>query len=793
MTRAPGSPWLNPPGKTAVFLADTGTALEREQVLRWIRETRAAAGSKSNNWKLIGIRSWIAQQRSGAVRQLTRLLEQEAELKETDHLFFIPIRVLWFPQIVNGERKARLRDLFLGDPRDPSALRQRWIYARDSGRCYPIVGSGSGTQDLISRYVPSGRGSTSELDEKAEFILRMAAIALERAERNERGARYKVPRLVKEAIVGKPDFILELKHAAAETGQTEEQSLAKAKTCLKEIAADHSTLFIDLMVALSRYLYRRGYDKQIAYLEEDVKKIRALTQQYPVAFLMTHKTYLDGLIMACLIYELDLPPLHLIGGSNMNFVGGGRFSRKAGTIFIRRSFSDDPIYKLVLKHYIRYLVEKRFPLNWAFEGTRSRTGKLMPPRYGMLRYVVDAAVNLDNTALHLIPVTIAYDQLPDITDYVSEQRGQAKKKESLSWLKTYVDRISRPYGRIHVRFGEPVVVESRRTGEPESPVIDQLALQKLSFQVAVEANRVTPVTATSLISFCLLAHGYKALTLAELMEEIRDIDKMLNMFSIPRAGDYDFSTPESLQLTISKLAANGALICYEEGVEPVYAVATGHKRTIAYYRNTIVHFFVTSAIAELALITASASTARSLEAFYDEAMRLRDLLKFEFFFSEKKAFIEEINSNLDQRLPDWRVILCERPSSLEEMYPVVAHCTLRTFFDAYKVVADVLSLDVGESQPGDRAIIDRCMKLGSQMVLQQRIASDDAVNSFYFSNALRLAESRGLMETGAEEKRRILVAEIGDVLYRMDLIAAFAERGKFRYKNRMQHRLKHDS
>jgi glycerol-3-phosphate O-acyltransferase len=116
-------------------------------------------------------------------------------------------------------------------------------------------------------------------------------------------------------------------------------------------------------------------------------------------------------------FDNDFPAPHILGGVNMAFAGLGFLARRAGAIFIRRSFQDDPLYKMILRQYISYLMEKRFPLSWAFEGTRSRVGKLMPPRYGLLKYVMDSAHATGLRNLHIIPISISYDMIGDVKDY----------------------------------------------------------------------------------------------------------------------------------------------------------------------------------------------------------------------------------------------------------------------------------------------------------------------------------------------------------------------------------------
>ena len=157
-----------------------------------------------------------------------------------------------------------------------------------------------------------------------------------------------------------------------------------------------------------------------------------------------------------MLWENDLPPNHTAGGINMNFFPVGPLVRRTGVFFIRRSFKENPLYKIVLRSYLDYLVEKRFPLEWYMEGGRSRSGKLMPPRLGLLCYVVDSMQRGKAEDIMLVPVSIAYDQIQDVLDYAREAQGEDKEKESLGWVLSAVRSLRRRYGNIHIRFGEPV-------------------------------------------------------------------------------------------------------------------------------------------------------------------------------------------------------------------------------------------------------------------------------------------------------------------------------------------------
>jgi glycerol-3-phosphate O-acyltransferase len=142
----------------------------------------------------------------------------------------------------------------------------------------------------------------------------------------------------------------------------------------------------------------------------------------------------DASLPGLLLYENDLPMLHTFGGINLDIAGFGTLMRRSGGTFIRRAFHDDPVYKLVLRRYVAYLLERRFPMSWALEGTRSRLGKLPPPRYGLLKYTLEAAHEAGIEDLHIVPFVTSFDQIRDVEEYAAEQTGRTKPAESFGWL-----------------------------------------------------------------------------------------------------------------------------------------------------------------------------------------------------------------------------------------------------------------------------------------------------------------------------------------------------------------------
>jgi glycerol-3-phosphate O-acyltransferase len=405
----------------------------------------------------------------------------------------------------------------------------------------------------------------------------------------------------------------------------------------------------------------------------------------------------------------------------------------------------------------------------------------MPPRFGLLNWVVDSYVRFAADVV-LMPVAIMYDQVPEVADYVAEARGVTKRAESASWFMKYVSGLHNPFGRIHVRFGDGVSLAEELGPQREDHTPSKLDLQKIAFQVAVQANEVTPVMVSAMVSFVLLAHGHRALTLGELGRELSSLLAFVRLLELPTTGDVDLASREMLETVLGQLRHTGVIAVYEEGASPVYAVPPESATAAAYYRNTCVHFFVPSAIAELALQHAAEQDAPDrLESFRAEALRIRDLLKFEFFFDEKEAFLASIERESSLRAPDWRGRL-DSPAGvsglLASLDPLLSPGALRPFIEAYWVLADALVWEDPALPFSAKPFLKRCAALGLQRVRQRRVASEESASTAYLESALKLVGHRGLLEGEPEQLRdgrRRFAASLATLARRIDRLALLAD------------------
>lgn len=742
--RAPGD---GPP--SVVFLIDARNGFEAELLRERIRST---ADGRPFQIALLARR---------ASADLTRVADA-IEASGDPHVWLQPLRLIWLPS-PKPPGTGLIQDLLAAQIENPGPLRSRRILARSPERVCLLCGEGATLASVRERAarVWTSVGTREDL---AAFARRQALIVLDRAERAERGARYKVPRLLPPDVFANDEFRARMWDLAQETDRDPEEVLRTAASYLDEMAATQTPFTLDLLVAIMRAMYTASHERDIDVVPAQMERIEALIRHKPVAFVMSHKSMLDSIALQCVLFDRNQPMPLTFGGINLNTPGIGTLARRAGVIFLRRSFQDNEIYKSTFRRYIDYLIEKRFSLLWALEGTRSRTGKLLPPRYGLFNYVVEAILRTRIFDMTFVPVNITYDQVPEVGDYVIEQQGREKKAEGAGWFLRFM-RKGAPHGRIFLRFGEPLtlgdIVERDDLEQGISAATRQGAVQKLAFETAVRMNDATPITPTAVVTLILLAAGKRAQPLANIQYLARPGMALVRRRRLEVVGRTDFKNPDAVREVLEELHATGIVSYFDDGEERLYGIGPDQHLKAAYYRNTIIHYFITDALLELALLQ---SAGRTETEFWEALDALRDLLKHEFYFRLRPEWIANAEARLALRFRNWRRALAGGKEGVREMFadvrPLLAHAVLRAFIDAYAVVARRLCRLGGEDIGERKAFITSCLTLGRHLCHEGRLFSEESVSRALFDTALKLADQRSLTAAGPDlHARRVQFLE----------------------------------
>lgn len=693
----------------------------------------------------------------GVLAQLVEKLESD------DDRSVVPVRVFWVAAGLPTHSKV-VGFLSGRDTYRPPERLQRRILRKDPSRARVVAGEPAKVSELRQQWRDTTVGESPR--EFARFVIRRATLAIERVEYRLLGPEYKSPRLVKPEMLASSRFRAGLDAIPG-------ASVDDAGKILDELATGWSRFSVDLIPTLSKLIFSRGFDPKIDYDVRQIESMRKGLDSHPAVMLFSHRSNLDSMVLTVAMQENRLPRANMFGGINMAFGFMGPLMRRSGVIFIRRSIGDDPLYKYVLKEYVGYVVEKRFNLSWAIEGTRSRTGKMLPPKLGLMAYVADAYLDGRTEDILLQPVAISFDQLHEIAEYAEYARGGEKAAEGLSWLYNFIKaQGERNYGKIYVRFPEAVSVR-QYLGVPhgpmaEDPAAKRLALQKMAFEVAWRILRVTPVNATGLVSALLLTTRGRALTLGQLHHTLQDsLDYMERKQTPMSISAHRLRTQEGVRSAVDALSNRHPVTRVDGGREPVWRIAPEDELAAAFYRNSVIHAFLETSIVELALAHAAHADGDRLEAFWAQAMRLRDLLKFDFYFADSNAFRANVSEEMDWQ-DDWETRVAAGGTEVEQLLlakkPLMSHAMLRTFFEAYEILADVLR--DAPAEIAEKELTKLAMGVGSQYVAQGRVRSNEPVSTLLFMTARQVAADQGLLEPAADlaDRREAFHAELRAIL-----------------------------
>ena len=386
----------------------------------------------------------------------------------------------------------------------------------------------------------------------------------------------------------------------------------KARGYAYEIAADYSYTFVRFAAMALSWFWNRIYDGV------DLKHFREfqkIAPDYEVIYVPCHRSHIDYLLVSYFVYHNGLVPPHVAGGVNLNLPVLGRFLRMGGAFFLRRSFRAQKLYAAVFHEYLSTILAQGTAIEYFIEGTRSRTGRLLPPMAGMLSMTVRAYLRTPERPVMFQPIYVGYERLVEGSSYTAELSGQTKKSESLLDLFKVLGILRKKYGRVHVSFAEPVfldqMLEAREPAWREvikaddkpawlNPMIDELGNR-----IMIAINQAAHVNAINLLAAALLATQKHALGRTELLAQLRlYLDMLADCRYSPRIS-FTQKSPEEI---VSYGFDMGVLESRDHPLGEIIAVKPDQAVLLTYFRNNISHLVAVSS-----LVAASFLNSRRVE------------------------------------------------------------------------------------------------------------------------------------------------------------------------------------
>ena len=393
------------------------------------------------------------------------------------------------------------------------------------------------------------------------------------------GPPRKTVQRIQEEVLRSRRLVAEAKEIERAEKLTAQQIEKRARVALREIAADPKPWMFGFAQPIMSWVFRKIFDG-IDVDVQGLEKVRAAARKGPLVIVPSHKSHIDYLVLSYVFLTHDLVPPLVAAGANLSFWPLGFFFRRGGAFFLRRTFKGDKLYGAVFRAYVRKMLRESFNIEFFIEGGRSRTGKLLAPKLGLLGMVVEAA--LDDDGAHarkaqIVPISIGYEKVIEEKSYAKEAAGGEKKKEDVAGLLKATRVLGAQYGRLNIQFDDPMPLGEtlREYGalaawDEEANIVVaaeeaqwKQATQRLAHRIVYGIDRVTAVTATALAASALLASGKRGIVRQELLAQARFLIERaranqgrLSAALVDDSGGLD---TEALDRAIELLARDGDL------------------------------------------------------------------------------------------------------------------------------------------------------------------------------------------------------------------------------------------
>ncbi|KAH9220114.1 putative acyltransferase [Leptodontidium sp. 2 PMI_412] len=365
-------------------------------------------------------------------------------------------------------------------------------------------------------------------------------------------------------------------------------------------------------------LLTRAYHQGIHVSSEEVIRLRTVAEKaeknkQSIIFLPCHRSHVDYVSLQLICYRLGLGLPTVVSGDNLNFPVVGSFLQHAGAMWIRRSFGDDILYSTLVQSYIDTLLQGGFNFECFIEGGRSRVGKLLPPKFGILSFILDSILSGRVEDAIICPVSTQYDKVIETEGYVTELLGVPKKKENLADFLSASSVLSLKLGRVDVRFHEPWSLrqfisdqQGRTTGIPKGidmrstidPATKQKMLRTMGYKVLSDINAVSVVMPTALIGTVLLTLRGRGVGQAELIRRVEWLSDRVRSKG-GRVAHFG-NTPTSAVIARGLDVLGKDLVGVVEGLpEPTYYAVDRFQ--LSFYRNMTIHLFISEALVSVAM------------------------------------------------------------------------------------------------------------------------------------------------------------------------------------------------
>jgi glycerol-3-phosphate O-acyltransferase len=554
--------------------------------------------------------------------------------------------------------------------------------------------------------------------------------------------------------------------------RTRRAVLLEARRHANEIAANYSPVFITFMSLALRSLWNRLYDG-IEF--QHVDTLQQVAEGNEIVYVPCHRSHMDYLLLSYAIYERGYAVPHIAAGLNLNLPIVGRFLRKGGAFFIRRSFRGNSLYTVVFMKYLAAMMARGHSIEYFIEGGRSRTGRLRPPMTGMLSMTVRSYLREPRRPVVFVPVYFGYERIVEGPTYIGELSGAPKEKESIFGLLRTFGRLRQRFGNVHVNFGEPIYLDTlldRYAPDWRDTVFDDqnrpwvgALVDELALTIMRHINSAASVSPINLLALALLATPRQSMLEADLLRQIETMEAVLA--AIPY-DDRVTVTRQSAAEVVDYGIALKSITRDRHRAGDIVRMSAEQAVLATYYRNNVLHLFAMPSLIACCFLANAVLRTEDVQRL---AARIYPYVAAELFMRcteqeldgiVERALVSLASLGLLEGSRDSHTWRRPAPSSEAAMQlSLLAQTTIQTIERYYLAIA--LLVRAGSGEITQKLLEERCQLMAQRMTMLYGFNSPEFFDPSLFENFIDLLRARGVVR--ANDSGRLL---FDDVLIRVE-------------------------
>ncbi|HWR91549.1 MAG TPA: 1-acyl-sn-glycerol-3-phosphate acyltransferase, partial [Desulfobacterales bacterium] len=643
-----------------------------------------------------------------------------------------------------------LMDMLFGPEEDPGQLRRLAALFKTSGNVFVEI---SPPVDLC-RFLARPEMADHGRDYQAAVLRGEVLDQISRHRQSITGPTLKSRAELKESILSGERFQRFMQTHAENRQIPLAEVRAKAGECLDEISAAPSPNWIRFYSGIIGWIFRTIFDG-VALDAEGLAAVKRMALREPVVFVPSHKSHVDYLLLSYVLYHNDLPCPLVAAGKNLSFWPIGPLFRRGGAFFIRRSFKGAVLYAQAFAEYVHKILEEGFSIEQFIEGGRSRTGKVLMPKLGLLSILLTAQRNGACRDMIIAPVSIGYDRVLEEKSYLEEIEGGQKQPENFWQVVRARKFLRRRYGKVYLQFAEPVSVNdlagrSGRALAAMTPKDFHGFCRSLGHRVVHAINQAAVVTPHALTAAAILNSGRERLDTEEMLAAVELYLSHLYAVGAKLADTLIMDHRRAALHALESYAQRKILEPADEAAGAPdapsgYLLKDSKRPHLEYYKNTCVAFFVPAAFTALAILQENAFqfSAAGLHRRYEF---LQDLFRNEFVFDADTPAEQHLRTAVGRFIEE--AALIPHPS-LADTYNVTAAglrklrlfaMFMKTLLESYWVVLSYLRQNPATGDTKER--LRKIASFGERLHRLKEIEQREALSKVTYENALDVFASR---------------------------------------------------